>query len=410
MNEEFIPETVGEIIEGKKAVIKEFLEVDGPLEMPIIKNQELWDVGIYFDVPEHVYHEIPALSCSGIRNLLASPTKFWAESWLNPDKDRKDEDHFIVGHAYHAMILEGDVEYKKRFFVPPNKADYPKALHTATEIKAAIKAANGKPVTKVKDEDNPEIERAAKKEDWVEQLVKLDRSVQVWDAIIAKAELKAGDRKFISSDDDKRIRVAARMIAQDPQLQKAVRNGWPEVTLIWHDPRQGVLMKARCDYLKFKAIVDLKSFNNRNNLSVRNAIVRFIAEYRSFLQPAVYMQGVDEVRKLIRKNGASVINYYGKEKGSVEASDAEAWAMKWASYNGADRWLWIFQQKGDAPITRGYWHPIASTVHALSQSMVVDACRTFREMSEIYQTDPWLDLAEIDEIHDDEIPVWGLEI
>jgi hypothetical protein len=46
----------------------------------------------------------------------------------------------------------------------------------------------------------------------------------------------------------------------------------------------------------------------------------------------------------------------------------------------------------------------------ISKSMMVDAIRRFREAVEIYGTDPWLDLAEIDELTDEDIPAWGLEI
>lgn len=408
--DDFEPQTVGEILTGEPTPEREYLEVDEALAMPLREGQELWEPGIYFDVPEHIYHQIPALSNSGIRNLLASPTKFWAESWLNPEKEYEGKEHFVLGHAYHTMILEGDKAYKDRFFVPPDKADYPKALHNHTEIKDAIKAANGTPVSKVPSEENPELMRAAKKADHVAQLVKLDRSVHVWDDIMAKAEKKAAGRPFIPSEEDKRIRIAARMIAQDPQLQKAVRNGWPEVTIIYRDPRQGVLIKTRLDYLKFKAVVDLKSFANRNNLSVRNAITRHIAEYRLFTQPAVYLLGVDEMRKLVRKHGVSVVHVYGEDPDPERVEQAQTWALKWAAYNGIDRWLWVFQQKGNAPVTRGYWHPLASTVHSIAQSTVVDACRSFRTNAEIYGVDPWLDLEEIDDLHDDEIPSWGLDI
>lgn len=406
---EWEPRNFRELIEGHHIPDPEFLEVDGPLVMPLLEGQVCWPVGIYFGVPEEIYHRIPALSNSGVRNLLASPTTFWAGSWLNPDYEYKSADHFVVGHAYHTLILEGPAAYKERFYVPPHIDDYPKALTTATQYKDAIKAVNGKPVSKVPDERFPGKERPAKTEDWVAQLMALDRSVQVWPDIQAKARALHPGKQEVDADTDREIKIAARMIAQDPELQKAVRNGWPEVTLIWRDPRQGVLMKCRVDYLKFKALVDLKTYANRNNLSARQAITRAIAEHRYPLQPATYLQGCEQVRLLVREHGDKVIHVWG-EPTAEQRADAVQWALKWAAFTGADRWLWIFQQKGSAPVTRGYWHPLASTVHSIAQSMLVDACRNFREHTTRYGTDPWLDLAEIDDLHDDEIPVWGLEI
>jgi hypothetical protein len=403
------PRNFRELLAGHHIPDPQFLEVECALPMPLREGQIEWPVGIYFGVPEEIYHRIPALSNSGIRNLLASPTTFWAGSWMNPDYEYKSAEHFVVGHAYHTLILEGPNAYRERFYVPPHIDDYPKALTTATQYKEAIKAAGGQPVTKVPDEANPQLQRAARTEDWAAQLVALDRSAYVWPDILAKAKARHPGKLEIDADTDREIHIAARMIAQDPELQKAVRNGWPEVTLIWRDPRQGVLMKCRVDYLKFKAVVDLKTYANRNNLSARQAIARAIAEHRYPLQPATYLQGTEAVRELVREHGTKVVHVWG-EPSEEALADAQQWALKWASYKGADRWLWIFQQKGNAPVTRGFWHPLASTVHSIAQSMVVDACRNFREMTERYGTDPWLDLAEIDDLHDDEIPVWGLEI
>ena len=46
--------------------------------------------GIYFDLDEDQYHAEERLSASGICNMLVSPPTFWANSWLNPDKDELD--------------------------------------------------------------------------------------------------------------------------------------------------------------------------------------------------------------------------------------------------------------------------------------------------------------------------------
>ena len=164
--------------------------------------------------------------------------------------------------------------------------------------------AKAKPVSKV---DAPDLgegkTRPAKKEDWVAQLAALDRSIPIWDRIVAKAERMAAGREMIRPDDDRRIRIAARMIRQDPELVKAFTGGWAEVTLIWRDERQGVLCKARVDYLKLKAVIDLKSFANSRDRSIRNSIIREIAEHRYSLQPAHYLEGIEAVRKIGRVDG-----------------------------------------------------------------------------------------------------------
>jgi hypothetical protein len=403
-------ETVGDILGD---VPGEFLEVDGPLEMPkITGTPDELPPGIHFHFPEEAYHNLPHFSCSYLRAMLSSPTLMWAESWINPHKEYKSAEHYIVGHAYHAMILEGPDAYNARFYPAPDPAQHPKALRTADEIKEALKDRDLKPVTRVDiiGKNGEPTTRPAVKADHVAQLVEADRSIEVWDHIVERARRHAAGRAFLSVDDDRRIRIAARMIAMDPQLAKAFKGGWPEVTLVWRDPRQGVLMKARIDYLKTKAIIDLKSFVNQKKLSVRKAITRTIAERAYSLQPAVYTQGVDEVRKLVRAHGASAIHVHGEDWTAADISERVEWALRWAQFDGPDRWLWVWQQKGDAPVTRGFYHPLAGSLHSIAQTMFVDGLRRFRQAAETFGTDPWLDLAEIDELDESELPAWGLDI
>lgn len=411
---------------------REFIEVDSALEMPRLETTpEPLAPGIWFDVPDEEYHRIPALSNSLCKYLLASPTIAWAESWLNPNREESKADHLVVGKAYHSMILEGVRAYESRFYPMPDKSDFPDALEKIDEIKAAISQRNASPVTRV---DAPELgegkTRAAKKEDWIEQLYSLDRSVEVWELIKAKHERRAKGRELISIDDDHRIRMAARMIKQDPELAKAFEGGWPEVVLIWWDERQGVLCKCKVDYLKLKGMVDLKSFANKRDRSVRNSIIREIAEYRMSLQPAHYLPGAVAVRRLIREidsegpihetgihhwplrsdEAAEALSEDDLKAAQARAREQFEWAKRWASFDGNDRWLWVFQQKGDAPVTRGYYHPLGSSHHTIASGMIITAIRQFRECVEIYGVDPWLDLAEIDELGEDDIPAWGLEI
>lgn len=410
-------ETVADIIGDTPG---EFLEVDSRLEMPRIDlTPDDPALGIHFNMPEELYHELPCASKTHLVNLAASPTIFWAQGWLNRDKvlDKrekvakaiKDEKLYrVVGKAYHAMILEGRQAYESRFYVAPDPREHPKALRLVDEIKQAITERNGKPVTTVDVEGEPGKTRRASKDDWVAQLVAMDRTAEVWDDIMARAQRMAGTRAMISVDDDRQIRIAARMIAQDPQLAKAFKGGFPEVTLIWRDPRQGVLMKARVDYLKLRLVVDLKSFQNTQKRSIRRAIIRTLSENNYAFQPAVYLQGVEEVRKLIRDHGASAIHLHG-DMGD-RAGEATEFAFRWAKVTDPDRWLWCFQQKGDAPVTRGYYHPLATTYHSIAVQTMVEAVRTFRRCAEIYGTDPWLDLEEIDDLTEEELPLWSLDI
>jgi hypothetical protein len=75
---------------------------------------------------------------------------YWATCpWLNPDwaelKQEEEErrkklgqDHFDIGKAYHARMLEGRAAFEERFAVSLDKKDHPNALVTTDDIKAAF--------------------------------------------------------------------------------------------------------------------------------------------------------------------------------------------------------------------------------------------------------------------------------
>lgn len=398
-------DTVGDLLSPPS----EYLEVERALEMPRLDTTpEPPPCGIHFGMDEEVYHAIPAFSKSHLHHLLCSPTAFWAGSWLNADREERSAEHLRVGKAYHAMILEGHDAYTSRFYPAPDPKDYPDALRSVEEIKQALAKLHQTPVTKVDVPGHDGKTRTAKKEDWVAQLMAYDRSALVWDDIVAKAERIAAGRTLLPCDDDRRIRIAARMIMQDPQLAKAFTGGYPEVTLIWRDPRQGVLCKSRIDYLKLRAVVDFKTFANRQDRSVRKAILHAIAEHRYCLQPAVYLAGVDAVRKLVKADGEAAI-FYHRDDDPDAVQDAIQFAHKWADNTTPDRWCWVFQQKGESPVTRGLWHPLGGTIHSFSQSLFTEGLRKFRELAEIYGNEVWLDLAELDELAEEEIPMWAVD-
>ena len=46
--------------------------------------------GIYFDMPEEEYHEIPYFSRSGADEILFSIEQYWQNSKMNPDYKKKE--------------------------------------------------------------------------------------------------------------------------------------------------------------------------------------------------------------------------------------------------------------------------------------------------------------------------------
>jgi len=376
--------------------------------------------GIYFGMPEEEYFALPALSSHGVKDLASSPMLYWSRSTFLSDiarkrkaeRDEKERLHHTIGKAYHCRIMEGREAFDERFAVWLTEEECEGALDGTDQIKAAITAAGHKPFSKVEDRlpDSDGVGetymRSAKKADWIDQLLDIDPDARILDKLNEQHMAAHRGKAFITAEALDQIEVAAAMIAADPEVRHAFVGGHAEVVLIWHCPTTGVPMKARCDYLKLGAVVDLKTVANQQGRSIERAIAHEIANYRYVIQPSVYVEGVEVVRNLVRHGKATVSIPLTVPHAGAAIID---WVEQWAHGTSVE-WLWVFQQKGDAPITRGLFYPLQGTTKTVTDEIVRKMKARFRTMSETYGVDPWLDVAPIYDMADEDLPPWATEI
>lgn len=373
--------------------------------------------GIYFGMPEEEYHALPALSSHGIREVASSPMLYWSKTPFlseiarkrQAERDEKEKIHHTVGKAYHCRIMEGLDAFEMRFAVWLTEEECKGALDSTEQIKAAIIATGNKVVSKVEDRMPGKEEvymRAAKKADWINQLLDIDPDARILDKLNEQHAFNHRGKSFISPEALEQIEIAAKMIEADPEVRHAFTGGHAEVVLIWFCPLTGVPMKARVDYLQINACVDLKTVANQQGRSIERAIAHEVANYRYVIQPSVYVEGVDVVRKLVRQCDA-VVSY--RMSSEQEEAAIRGWVNRWANSEECE-WLWVFQQKGDAPITRGVWYPLRGSTRSVTDEIVRKQKRAFRNFSEAFGVDPWLDVAPIYDMADEDLPPWATEI
>lgn len=332
--------------------------------------------GVYFGMDESAYHAAFALSSSGIKLLKAAPLNFWAASVLNPEREDSDTEAKTIGRAYDKRIIEGKEAFYKLYAPELDPADYPGALRTNEELGEALAKCAIKP--------------KGKKADLIAALEAADPGAKIWERIVAAhAEMHAG-KTLLSAKLIRRIEIAAAMIEKHPQLGKAFAGGYPQVSVFWTDEEYGVPCKARFDYLKRAAIVDLKTFENFHDMPLRKAIARAIANYKYHIQARFYLDAVQEARKLISA---------GEVHGEVEQAFLDAIV-------GSDehRFMFVFQQKGAAPIAQGWCLPEMTLGSAHVD--IEDAKRAFKENWEHYGADPWLDRSEIQTFDPTDFPLY----
>jgi hypothetical protein len=383
-----------------------------PLQLKVLDGTpDLPPPGIYFGMPEDLYHALPALSSHGVRDLAASPMIYWAGSTFLSELARKrcaerlekERTHQTVGKAYHCRIMEGLDAFNQRFAVELSADEIEGALESTDEIKAAINAGGEKPRSKVPDQmpdGTGEYMRSAKKDDWIEQLLELDPDAKILAVLNRKHGAKHAGKAFISAEAYEQIEIAAKMIEADPEVRHAFTGGHAEVVLIWECPMTRIPMKARCDYLKLRAVVDLKTVANQRGMSIERAINQEVANYKYQIQPNVYVEGVDIVRKLVRDKKAVI---------SAPDNATLEWVNQWGAETECE-WLWVFQQKGDAPITRGVFYPLRGSTNSVTGQRVLDVKQRFRKFAETFGLDPWLDVRPIYDMADEDLPPWATEI
>lgn len=342
------------------------------------------DPGIYFHMSEEEYLADPALSSSGVRDLLISPLTFWVNShmcdWAEQESVAKNN-----GAAFHKRIVEGAEAFKAAYAAKPDKADYPDALDGSAQLKAWLRE-NELPVTGT----IPEL---------CDRIREADPSVELWPDIMADFEDSTEGKIRITRDLYQQIEFRAGIVDRHPAVQKAFKGGFPEVSIFWIDEETGIAMKARIDYLKTRAIVELKTFSNQFDKPLFTTVCNAIAQRRYHVQAAIYLEAVEQAKKGIRGGNGFVCDDAPYE-----------WLKEFAQQDHA--YVFVFIETGQVPNVvpieyrthRGkdevnfYW--TAGLQHYRR------ALEIYRQCVETFGDDPWMEPLPLQPLIDEALPVW----
>jgi exodeoxyribonuclease VIII len=188
--------------------------------------------GIYFNLSNEDYHNDPAISCSGIKNLLDCPTKYWWNSSLNPKKEQLDTRALRIGKLYHNLLLEPE-KFEDEFLVLPK----------GKLVKSFLK------------------EKSLSEED-------IAHLTQIREPDILEAQ------------------EAVNEIKENPFYNNWFDGGYPEVSIFWRDLETGLMCRCRFDYLNMDFAVDYKTTQDVTDIK------KSVANYSYNLQSAIYLRGL----------------------------------------------------------------------------------------------------------------------
>lgn len=339
--------------------------------------------GIYFGLPEADYHAVPALSFSGIKALMISPLEFWHRApWLNPKAEQRETDSLELGQAYDCRVIEGKARFDDLYAPALDPADYPEALRTIEDLKAAL---------------GDKAKGLKTKGELIGRLLGIDPAAEIWDNIKIAHSAEHEGKTLLSPGAYGRVQVAAAMIEKHPDLGRAFSGGYPQVSIFWTDEETDVSMKARLDYLKTRAVVDLKTFGNPFDKPIDRAVTYAMASYKYHIQATLYLEAVERIKALLRDGDAKI--------------DRAAFGVEQARFLEAmcavqdHTFLFVFQQTGGAPIARGYQFT-KGLVYDCAKVVIGEAQEIYRRCVETYGTDPWIDTAPIRAFDDSEFPAF----
>ena len=346
-----------------------------------MENTTQYGEGLYFGMPDEVYHSLPMLSASGLKNLLISPVDFYYRSWLNVNKqEREDTEAMIIGRAYHKRILEG-----RRAFYDSYCAEFEAqdgCLRTIEDLKIALSSVGVSGESKWK------------KPDWIRACQSYLPDAKILDVEKQRYDEMTNGKTQLSALLIERIEIAAAMIEKHPQLGKCITGGFPEVTVIWQS--EDLWFKARFDYLKPRAIIDLKTFTNAQNKPVDAAIYGAMANQKYHIQAAHYL------------NAAGRASGFAKT-GEVFGGNPSAEWLEALSETEEHDFYFLFQQKGTAPLARGKKFGRGS-MFACGQVSIQKAVELFRQYYAVYGDGVWVDNEDITAFDDTLFPPWSVEI
>lgn len=300
--------------------------------------------GIYFKLPQEVYHAQKRLSASGCCNLLVSPATFWADSWLNPEREEVDQSTpaKIYGSAAHVGTLEPE-RFPSAYLPLPNPDDYGTEEQPLLTTHAAIKAV-------LKDRGEPQTKGD---EGVLGAAIRLRESGYggaIWHLIMDEFEAGRGaDQIALPHKVYAEITRDIERMKSNTEIMKQLDGGEAEVSIFWTD-KNGVRWKARLDKMQVRGAVDLKTFDNARGTVLDECIRNAIQYNRYHVQARVYVDAMEAVRAGLRI--AKIQN--AEQKSLVEAIRASTAPFEY--------W-WIFREKGGVPNLLARRLRMTGTVH-----------------------------------------------
>lgn len=240
--------------------------------------------GIYLDLPNDVYHALPALSSSKLKDFIKSPALYYRNYKSDVDRKRTQaqKNTFDAGTHGHTLILEPQGYYSK-FFRDMVPSDMPEAMTTAVEVEnklvelgLAKSGSKAEKIDRLQDFITNKLPTLDPNDPMQTKLIEAVRGVKIFDVerkkyldSIGKQEkgmwegeevITYGGKIPVDSivwDDAHRVMKTTR---DHEEADQYFQYGLPEVAIFARCPLTGLMLKVKFDWLRFDDVaVDMKT-------------------------------------------------------------------------------------------------------------------------------------------------------
>lgn len=311
--------------------------------------------GIYFGMTAEEYHADPALGSSSIRDLIASPRRYWERSWMNPDRDLyvddEDTDATQLGTALHCYVLDGQAAFSRNYIRRPD--DDPGA--TPSQKAALTRKAN----------------EAA----------------------------KAVNRISLHGDEWRLCEKAAAVISEHVDLEDLFVGGDHEVSIFWRNQFE-IPCKARFDILKPRGIADVKTIAIRDHGRLDVAAKYAIKRLRYHIQAEHYLEARRQLPALFKAEKVFAC-VAGTSQGPAPAPIIER--LKICAQHKKSSFVLVFLSKA----TPECWGCILSPGNPIleeARARIDGAFENYHRLRADYGTKPWPQEWRLEELDINEMP------
>ena len=332
--------------------------------------------GIYFGMPFDEYISDWALGSSDLINLEISPSTYYWNSNANPLRTERETPSLRYGRAIHKAVLEGEEAFKAEYAMkaPPPE---PGMLVSLEDLRAKCEELG--------------LPKSGNKAALIRRIREAGDTTPIYQEIVDKYEKEAGNRIMLDPDIYSEVLMASKVIRMNPHLTNAFRSGYPEVSVFFE--HLGVPMRARFDYLKPRAVVDLKSIRNHLRMPWPVAVANAIARHNYPVQAALYLAARAAAAKFIAE---------GRVYGEVPP---DQWLEAVAKEQNFC-FVWVFYQAEGAPITKGVIFDEKCEEFLVANQKIINAVELYKKYISEFDTDLWIEASEIDHFSSLSMPMW----